>query len=122
MTHNRSQGNKKKEVAYSDAETERSTENEALEFTPKHVSASVNVKQHVGSTHNQHVNESVCKRQPTCLLNTPTNTSMHQSINNQFVDSINQLIGDCASLHRMSIQHNQHVKTCAVHWVRSIRI
>ena len=35
MTHNRSQGNKKKEVAYSDAETERSTENEALEFTPK---------------------------------------------------------------------------------------
>ena len=35
MTHNRSQGNKKKEVAYSDAETESSTENEALEFTSK---------------------------------------------------------------------------------------
>ena len=35
MTHNRSRGNKKREVAYSDAETESSTENEALEFTPK---------------------------------------------------------------------------------------
>ena len=34
VTHNRSQGNKN-EVAYPDAETERSTENEALEFTPK---------------------------------------------------------------------------------------
>ena len=34
VTHNRSQGNKN-EVAYSDAETESSTENEALEFTPK---------------------------------------------------------------------------------------
>ena len=32
VTHNRSQGNKN-EVAYPDAETERSTENEALEFT-----------------------------------------------------------------------------------------
>ena len=31
VTHNRSRGNKRKEVAYSDAETE----NEALEFTPK---------------------------------------------------------------------------------------
>ena len=35
LTHNRSQGNKNKEMAYSDAETESSTENEALEFTPK---------------------------------------------------------------------------------------
>ena len=35
MTHNRSWGNKRKEVAYSDAETKSSTENEALEFTPK---------------------------------------------------------------------------------------
>ena len=35
VTHNRSRGNKRKEVAYSDAETENSTENEALEFTPK---------------------------------------------------------------------------------------
>ena len=35
VTRNRSQGNKKKEVAYSDAETESSTENEALEFTSK---------------------------------------------------------------------------------------
>ena len=35
MTHNRSQGNKKKEVAYSDSETKSSTENEALKFTPK---------------------------------------------------------------------------------------
>ena len=35
VTHNRSQGNKKKEVAYSDAETESSTENKALEFTSK---------------------------------------------------------------------------------------
>ena len=35
VTHNRSRGNKGKEVAYSDAETESSTENEALEFTPK---------------------------------------------------------------------------------------
>ena len=34
VTHNRSQGNKN-EVAYSDAETESSTENEALESTPK---------------------------------------------------------------------------------------
>ena len=34
VTHNRSQG-KKNEFAYSDAETESSTENEALEFTPK---------------------------------------------------------------------------------------
>ena len=34
-THNRSRGNKRKEVAYPDAETESSTENEALEFTPK---------------------------------------------------------------------------------------
>ena len=34
-THNRSRGNKRKEVAYSDAETESSTENEAVEFTPK---------------------------------------------------------------------------------------
>ena len=34
VTHNRSQGNKK-EVAYCDAETKSSTENEALEFTPK---------------------------------------------------------------------------------------
>ena len=35
LTHNRTQGNKMKEIAYSDAETECSTENEALEFTPK---------------------------------------------------------------------------------------
>ena len=35
VTHNRSQGNKKKEVAYSDSETKSSTENEALKFTPK---------------------------------------------------------------------------------------
>ena len=34
VTHNRSQGNKK-EVAYCDAETKNSTENEALEFTLK---------------------------------------------------------------------------------------
>ena len=34
MRHNRSQGNKN-DVAYSDAETESSTENEAFEFTPK---------------------------------------------------------------------------------------
>ena len=34
VTHNRSQGNKK-EVAYCDAETKSSTENEVLEFTPK---------------------------------------------------------------------------------------
>ena len=34
-THNRSRGNKRKEVANSDAETENNTENEALEFTPK---------------------------------------------------------------------------------------
>ena len=34
-THNRSRGNKRKEVAYSHAETERNTENEAVEFTPK---------------------------------------------------------------------------------------
>ena len=35
LTHNRSQENKKKEIACSDAETESSIENEALEFTPK---------------------------------------------------------------------------------------
>ena len=35
MTPNGSQRNRKNEVAYSDAETESSTENEALEFTPK---------------------------------------------------------------------------------------
>ena len=35
LTPNRSQGNKRKEVAYSDAERESSTENEALEFTTK---------------------------------------------------------------------------------------
>ena len=35
VTHNRSQENKRKVVAYSDAETESSTENEAVEFTPK---------------------------------------------------------------------------------------
>ena len=95
----------------------------SIQNTNKHVSASVNVNQHVDSTPNKQVNASVSKRQPTCRFNTPTNTSMHQSINiNQLVDSIHQLIADCASLHRMLIQHNQHVKTCAVHWVRSIRI
>ena len=35
VTHDRSEGNKKKEVAYSDAETESSTENKALEFNSK---------------------------------------------------------------------------------------
>ena len=35
VTHNKSRGNKRKEVAYPDAETERSTENEAIKFTPK---------------------------------------------------------------------------------------
>ena len=35
VTRNRSQENKRKVVAYSDAETESSTENEAVEFTPK---------------------------------------------------------------------------------------
>ena len=35
VTHNRSRGNKRKKVAYSDAETENSTENEAFEFIPK---------------------------------------------------------------------------------------
>ena len=44
MTRNRSQGNKKKEVAYSDAETKRSTENEALKFTPKELQCLGQVK------------------------------------------------------------------------------
>ena len=35
MIQNRSQGNKNKEVAYSDAEMESRSENEALEFTAK---------------------------------------------------------------------------------------
>ena len=35
VTHNRSRGNKRKEVACSDAETESITENEEVEFTPK---------------------------------------------------------------------------------------
>ena len=35
VTYNRSRENKRKEVAYSDAGTENSTENEALEFTSK---------------------------------------------------------------------------------------
>ena len=35
VTHNRRRGNKRRVVAYPDAETESSTENEALEFTPK---------------------------------------------------------------------------------------
>ena len=34
-TRNRSRGNKRKEVAYSNTETESSTENEEVEFTPK---------------------------------------------------------------------------------------
>ena len=34
---------------------------------------------------------------------------MHQSINmNQLADSLHQRIADCASLHRMLIQDNQH--------------
>ena len=92
----------------------------SIQHTNQHVSASVRVNQHVDSTHNQHVNTSVSKRQQTCRLNTPTNTLMRQSINiNQLVESLHQLNADCPSLHRMSIQHNQHVKTRAVHWVRS---
>ena len=35
VTHKRSRGNKTKEVAYSDAETESRTESEAVEFTQK---------------------------------------------------------------------------------------
>ena len=35
VTYSKNRGNKWKEVAYSDAETESSTENEGLEFTPK---------------------------------------------------------------------------------------
>ena len=35
LTQKRIQGNKKKEVAYSDAETKSSTKSEALEFTTK---------------------------------------------------------------------------------------
>ena len=94
----------------------------SIQHTNQQFIASVNVNQHVYSA-NQQVNASVSKRQPTCRLNTPTNTSMHQSINlNQLVGSIHQLITDCASLHRMSIQHNQHVKTRAVHWFRLMRI
>ena len=35
MTHSKSRGNKRKEFEYSGAESERSNENEAVEFTPK---------------------------------------------------------------------------------------
>ena len=44
--------------------------------TPMHQSVILN--QHVDSTHNQHVNASISKRQPTCQLNTSIKTSMHQ--------------------------------------------
>ena len=42
VTRNKSQENKK--IAHSDAETESSTENEALEFTPKNCSVWTRVK------------------------------------------------------------------------------
>ena len=109
-----------------------------IQHTNQHINASVIVNQHVNPTHqptrqcifNEHVDSTyqptrqcISKHQPICRLNTPTIALIDQSINiNQLVDSIQQLIADCASLHRMSIRHNQHVKTCAVHWVRSIEI
>ena len=40
VTRDRSQGNKKKEVVYSGAETENSTESEAVAFTPKELNCS----------------------------------------------------------------------------------
>ena len=86
----------------------------------QHVSTSVNVNKHVNPTHQQ-TRQCISKRQPTCRFNTLTKTSMHQPINiNQLADSLHQRIADCASLHRMLIQDNQHVKTCEVLWVRSI--
>ena len=40
VTRDRSRGNKKKEVVYSGAETENSTESEAVAFTPKELNCS----------------------------------------------------------------------------------
>ena len=80
--------------------------------TNKSMHQLVNVNLHVDSTHNQHVHESLRKRQPTCRPNTSTNSSMHQSVNvNQPVDSIHQLIADCASMHHTSIHQYEFTNT-----------
>ena len=47
-----------------------STNMSIQQTTNKSMLQLVNVNQHVDSTHNQHVNASVSKRQPTCRFNT----------------------------------------------------
>ena len=57
---------------------QKTSTNMSIQQTNQHVGASVNVNQHVDSTHNKHVNASVSKRQPTCRFNTPINASVHK--------------------------------------------
>ena len=94
-----------------------------IQYANQHVNASVSKRQPTCRFNTQPKRQWISKRQATCRFNTPTNTPMHQSINiNQLVDSIQKKIVHGASLHSILIQHNQHVKTCVVYWVRSIRI
>ena len=85
--------------------------------TTNKLSKTVNINQHVNSTHNRHINASVSKPQPICQLNTqPTrqcisqytstnmstqhtaNTSMHQSVHvNKHVNPTRQSTCQCVS-------------------------